>query len=345
VTIKVLIVDDSSFYQKRLAHLITEDPRMTVAAVAANGKEALELIVRHQPDVITLDLEMPVMGGIEAMKRIKSITKAPVLMLSTWTTEGAKATLEALEAGATDFMAKRFEDLTSQSGNTSKLCEQIYSMVTQRHATHSYVAKKAVQATNPPTNSAPKKINLVAIGASTGGPVAVQQVLSHLPANYPYPILLIQHMPAAFTPTYAESLIYKCAIQIKEAEDGDPLKAGHAYLAPGGKQLTITGSRNNLQIKIKAADDSDMYKPCIDKTFASIAQAGPNSTLALILTGMGSDGCEGSRAIKAAGGTIWSQDEQSSTIYGMPRAISKAGLADRILSLTDIGQALVDVAQ
>jgi two-component system chemotaxis response regulator CheB len=157
VTIKVLIVDDSSFYQKRLAHLITEDPRMTVAAVAANGKEALELIVRHQPDVITLDLEMPVMGGIEAMKRIKSITKAPVLMLSTWTTEGAKATLEALEAGATDFMAKRFEDLTSQSGNTSKLCEQIYSMVTQRHATHSHVAKKAIQATTPPTNSAPKK--------------------------------------------------------------------------------------------------------------------------------------------------------------------------------------------
>lgn len=342
MAIKVLIVDDSSFFQKRLTQIINADPRLEVVAVAADGKEAISLIQRLRPDVITLDLEMPVMGGIEAMATIKSITSAPVLMLSTWTTEGAKATLEALEAGATDFMPKRFEDLAASAGSSrSILCERIYSLVHHKQPTQT---KSTTTVKRPTPSSCPiKKPELLVIGSSTGGPVALQKILTALPANFPVPILLIQHMPAAFTPSFAQNLNAKCAIEVKEATHDERPLPGKAYLAPGGKQLSLAGKPGRFQILIHEAAQTDTYKPCVDQTFATIAQACASSTLALILTGMGSDGREGCRAIKAGGGTVWCQDQQSSTIYGMPRAVAMAGLADRELSLSDIGPALVEL--
>lgn len=346
VTVKVLIVDDSSFFRKRLSQIIDADPRLHVIATAANGQEAIEQVQALRPDVVTMDLEMPVMDGITAMRKIKALCQTPVLMLSTWTTDGAKSTLDALEAGATDFLPKRFEDLSgdhSEAQNT--LCQRIYQLASgfhaslekplQQQATQAAPARREVQQLKAP--------ELVAIGTSTGGPIALQKVLSQLPAAFPCPILMVQHMPATFTPSFAERLDAQCRIRVKQAEHGESLQAGTAYLAPGGQQMLLRGRPGRFYLHIEDGDPAQTYKPCVDLTFNSIARIGSHQTLAIILTGMGSDGREGCQAIKQIGGTIWAQDQKSSTIYGMPMAVAKAGLTDKILDVTDIGRQLAEM--
>ncbi|WP_438969987.1 protein-glutamate methylesterase/protein-glutamine glutaminase [Methylophaga sp.] len=343
MTVKVLIVDDSSFFRKRLTEIFAADPRLEVVATATNGEEALQKIQSHRPDVVTMDLEMPVMDGITAVRKIKSIRKTPVLMLSTWTTEGAKTTLDALEAGATDFLPKRFEDLSSDRNEAQKkLCQRVYQLASGYHASlqkplQQEVSKPAaIQKRNAP-NTTPQ---LVVIGTSTGGPVALQKVLTMLPASIPFPVLLVQHMPASFTPSFAERLNSQCQIQVKQALNGESLQKGTAYLAPGGQQMLLKGRPKRLYLSIEAGDTEQTYKPCVDLTFNSVAAICGDETLAIILTGMGSDGRNGCQAIKNKGGMIWAQDQASSTIYGMPMAVAKAGLTDKILNLTDIGQQL-----
>lgn len=343
MTVKVMIVDDSSFFRKRLTEIISSDARLQVVATASNGEEALIQLQQSKPDVITMDLEMPVMDGITAVRKIQSLRPTPVLMLSTWTTEGAKSTLDALEAGATDFVAKRFENLSSDHLDAQQqLCQRIYQLA------HSFQHKPVAMAANPPhqksTNTTEKpsfRPELIVIGASTGGPVAVPQILTKLPAQFPYPILLIQHMPAAFTPSFAERMNHQCAIKVKQAEDGEALKAGTVYLAPGGQQMLVKGRPNRLYLSIVDGEDSQTYKPCIDLTLESVAKVCGDKALSIILTGMGSDGRNGCQAIKHLGGMVWAQDQASSTIYGMPMAIAKAGLADKILNLTDISRQLM----
>ena len=351
MTVKVLIVDDSSFFRKRLAEIIATDPRLQVIATASNGEEAIREVQRHHPDVVTMDLEMPVMDGITAVRKIKTIRHTPVLMLSTWTTEGAKSTLDALEAGATDFLPKRFEDLSSDKIEAQrKLCQRIYQLASGFQASQSDIP--ANRATNSQTQVAAAKPEksfnttpeLVAIGTSTGGPVALQKVLTQLPASFPCPILLIQHMPATFTPSFAERLNTQCAIRVKQAENGEHLVPGTAYLAPGGEQMLLKGRPNNLYLSIEPGDVKQTYKPCVDLTFDSIAHICGSKTLAVILTGMGSDGRNGCESIKKKAGKIWAQDQQSSTIYGMPMAVAKAGLADKILDINEIGRQLAELS-
>lgn len=343
MTVKVLIVDDSSFFRKRLAEIIAADPRLAVVATASNGEEALQQMHIHKPDVVTMDLEMPVMDGITAVRKIKTISQTPVLMLSTWTTEGAKTTLDALEAGATDFLPKRFEDLSSDHTEAQrKLCQRIYQLASGFHASQQKplqqeVTKQVTTARHATPTTTP---DLVVIGTSTGGPVALQKVLTLLPATFPCPILLVQHMPASFTPSFAERLDGQCQIRVKQAEHGESLQAGTAYLAPGGQQLVLKGRPQRLYLSIEEGHETQTYKPCVDLTFSSVASICGDKTLAIILTGMGSDGKEGCQAIKNKGGMIWAQDQASSTIYGMPMAIAKAGLADKILNLSDIGRQL-----
>lgn len=343
MTVKVLIVDDSSFFRKRLAEIIATDPRLEVVATAGNGEEALKQVQIHKPDVITMDLEMPIMDGITAVRKIKALRQTPVLMLSTWTTEGAKTTLDALEAGATDFLPKRFEDLSSDRREAQrKLCQRVYQLANGFHASQQTplqqdVAKPAATARNNVPMALP---DLVIIGTSTGGPVALQKVLSVLPASFPCPILLIQHMPASFTPSFAERLDAQCQISVKQAQQGESLQSGTAYLAPGGQQMLLKGRPQRLYLSIQDGNDSQTYKPCVDLSFNSVAAICGDKTLAVILTGMGSDGREGCQAIKNRGGMIWAQDQASSTIYGMPMAVAKAGLADKILSLSEIGRQL-----
>ncbi len=343
MTVKVLIVDDSSFFRKRLAEIIAADPRLEVVATASNGEEALQQVHIHKPDVVTMDLEMPVMDGITAVRKIKTISQTPVLMLSTWTTEGAKTTLDALEAGATDFLPKRFEDLSSDHTLAQrKLCQRIYQLASGFHASQQKpLQQEMAKLTTTTRNAAAHTLpDLVVIGTSTGGPVALQKVLTMLPASFPCPILLVQHMPASFTPSFAERLDGQCQIQIKQAEHGESLQAGTAYLAPGGQQMVLKGRPQRLYLSIEEGHESQTYKPCVDITFNSVAGICGDKTLAVILTGMGSDGKDGCQAIKSMGGMIWAQDQASSTIYGMPMAVAKAGLADKILNLSDIGRQL-----
>lgn len=352
--VRVLIVDDSGFFRRRLSEIITRDPRLEVIGMANNGQEAIEQVIALKPDVISMDIEMPVMDGISAVRKIMAQQATPILMLSTWTTENAKLTLEALEAGAIDYMPKRFQDMsnnnvTSDDKNIAQqLCQRLYDLASKSQTTPAPQIKATTAKPNPqlmastPTNHSggSEHIGLVAIGTSTGGPVALQNILSALPANFPHPILLIQHMPAAFTPSFAERLNAQCHITIKQAEDGEKINAGTAYLAPGGMQMLIKGTKTNPIIEIQASQIEQTYKPSIDLTFESISRICPSETLAIILTGMGADGREGCKKLRSLGASIWAQDERSSTIYGMPMAIAKAGLADKILSMDDIAQHL-----
>ncbi len=397
MVVKVLVVDDSGFFRRRVTEILSSDPNIKVVGTASNGKEAIDLVLSLKPDVITMDYEMPMMDGITAVRQIMQRSPTPVLMFSSLTHEGARVTLDALDAGAVDFLPKNFEDISRNPQKVKQLlCEKVHSIsrsnrrglsgsaapvaapvsspahasshapihspahapaatpVTSRTASPTPAparpitpraapapAPAASSSSHPPLSGTPKRKNykLVAIGTSTGGPVALQRVLTQLPASFPAPIVLIQHMPAAFTKAFAERLDKLCKISVKEAEDGDILRPGLALLAPGGKQMMIDGRGS---VKILPGDERLNYKPCVDITFGSAAKSYGDKVLAVVLTGMGADGREGARLLKQGGSHVWAQDEASCVIYGMPMAIVKADLADAIYSLDDIGRHLVE---
>lgn len=360
---RVLIVDDSGFFRRRVKEMLGSDARIEVIGEAENGSEAVDMAAKLKPDVITMDIEMPVMDGITATRRIMQSSPCPILMFSSLTTDGAQATLDALDAGAVDYLPKRFEDISkNREEATRALCEQVVALSRgQRKAptTKSPVSTSARPAaataprtpvstprTAPPPPPRPVRrgqFKLLAIGTSTGGPVALQEILTKLPAGFSTPIVIVQHMPSAFTPAFATRLDQLCAITVKEAEDGDTLQPGTAYLAPGGKQMLIESRGGRVIIKVVEAEAGQTYKPCVDITYNSIAKVFPSNTLAVILTGMGADGREGSRTLKQGGSQVWSQDETSCVVYGMPAAVADAGLSDRVLPLNEMGPSLAQI--
>ena len=378
MTVSVLVVDDSGFFRKRLTEILTASGQIKVVGAATNGREGVELAEKLRPDVITMDYEMPVMDGISAVREIMRKHPTPVLMFSSLTYEGARVTLDALEAGAVDFLPKNFEEIARDTSQLQKiLIQRILDVAGSRPGARSAPAAPRPSAPAPepgrepaersgsrltrPATPEPRKepsasepvrrparktgtrhYSVVAIGTSTGGPVALQKVLTALPASFPAPIVLVQHMPASFTPAFAERLNKLCRIEVRQAEDGDVLRPGLALLAPGGKQMMIESRGGQAKVRILPGDDRLNYKPCVDVTFGSLARSFPGKTLGLILTGMGSDGKEGCRMMKQSGSVIWSQDEKSSVIYGMPMAVAKAGLSDEILALEEIGARLVE---
>lgn len=356
MAVRVLVVDDSGFFRRRVTEMLNADPQLEVIGSASNGKEALEQVAKLRPDVVTMDIEMPVMDGITATRQIMQSHPTPIIMFSSLTTDGAKATLDALDAGALDFLPKRFEDISNDREEARKLlCERVRHLA--RQPARPVISKPAVTPAKPTaTTTAPVSkpvapvtspirsrgdIKLVAIGTSTGGPVALQEVLSKFPGTFPVPILLVQHMPGSFTPAFAQRLNTLCAITVKEAADGDVLQAATAYLAPGGKQMTLEKKGEQSVIRITEALPEQTYKPCVDVTFRSIAKLYPKNTLAVILTGMGADGREGCRELKQGGSVIWAQDQASCVVYGMPAAVTDAGLTERNLSLQEIGASIV----
>ncbi len=384
MAVKVLVVDDSGFFRRRVSEILSSDTTIQVVGTATNGKEAIEQALALKPDVITMDYEMPMMDGITAVRHIMQRCPTPVLMFSSLTHEGARVTLDALDAGAVDYLPKNFEDISRNPEKVKQmLCEKVHTISRSNRRFSGYSsapapvapsiastrsslqsapaprpvaapARTATQSAAPhslhsvsshtahtPVSPAPKRkaYKLVAIGTSTGGPVALQRVLTQLPANFPAPIVLIQHMPAAFTKAFAERLDKLCRISVKEAEDGDILRPGVALLAPGGKQMMVDGRG---AVKILPGDERLNYKPCVDITFGSAAKSYGDKVLAVVLTGMGADGREGARLLKQSGSHIWAQDEASCVIYGMPMAIVKADLADAVYSLDDIGRHLVE---
>lgn len=372
MAVKVLVVDDSGFFRRRVTEILAGDPQIQVVGTAANGREAVDQTLALRPDVITMDYEMPVMDGISAVREIMQRCPTAVLMFSSLTYEGARVSLDALDAGAADYLPKNFEDISRNPDKVRQLlCERVHTLARSNRRSLGLSSSLAAPSAAPtmapsgagltrPTlrtrDAAPaarplaarsnspaprkKQYQLVAIGTSTGGPVALQKVLTQLPASFPAPLLLIQHMPAAFTKAFAERLDKLCRIHVKEAEDGDTLKPGVALLAPGGKQMMLDGRGI---VRILPGDERLNFKPCVDVTFGSAAKAFRDKVLGVVLTGMGADGREGARMLKAAGSDIWAQDEASCVIYGMPMAIAKAELADGIYSLDDIGRYLADL--
>ncbi len=349
MAVRVLIVDDSGFFRRRIAEILRADPRLEVAGFAANGAEAVEAAVRLRPDVVTMDVEMPVMDGIEAVRRIMARAPTAILMFSSLTHEGAEATLAALEAGAADFLPKRLQDLAADQAEAGRLLrERVLALAAGGRRAHAAVAAGAgapaptrVPAARPRPRPAPARRELVVIGSSTGGPVALQRVLRALPAGFAAPVVVVQHMPASFTGPFAERLDRISALEVREARDREPLAPGRVALAPGGRQLYLERADGLLRVRLRDPRPGEHYKPSVDVALASAADAAGAGTLAVIMTGMGADGREGARRLKARGGTVWAQDEESSVIYGMPRAVVEAGLADQVLALEDIGPALV----
>lgn len=384
MSIKVLVVDDSSFFRRRLTEIIAADPELIVVGTANNGKEAVEKAAELRPDVITMDVEMPVMNGIQAVREILKVQRVPILMFSSLTHDGAKATLEALEAGAVDFLPKKFEDIARDKSEAIELLRQRIKAVARRRL---YVKSATPASTSPASLSVPptsparpststssiartpaaraellrgvsegsaenvherpfkpsgKQYKLVAIGTSTGGPVALQTIITALPANFPLPIVLVQHMPAAFTGAFAARLNTLSKIEVKEAVDGDILRPGVAYLAPGGKQMLLDGNESSPKLRIKDDDSPRItFKPSVDITFGTAAKVFQDKVLAIVLTGMGSDGRDGARLLKQFGSKIWAQDEASCVVYGMPQAVTTAGLTDHEVSLPDVASKIM----
>lgn len=371
MSIKVLVVDDSGFFRRRVTEMINGDPELEVIDSAVNGREAVDKAYQLKPDVITMDIEMPVLDGISAVREILKRQSVPILMFSSLTHEGAKATLDALDAGAADYLPKKFEDI---AGSGTVAAEQLRQRIKaigrrRRFAPSRPVAAKPV--TPPPPRPAPaprapvppprrtvaatpdrpstpsaptrikpsgKRYKLLAIASSTGGPVALQNILTKLPASYPHPILLVQHMPATFTGAFAERLNRLCKIQVKEAQHGDVLRPGCAYLAPGGQQMLV---EKNHRLKVVEGPEKLNYKPCADLTFASVAKVYDGDVLALVLTGMGADGRDGCRMLKQQGANIWAQDEKTCVVYGMPQAVERAGLASRMFPIDEFADAII----
>lgn len=416
---KVLIVDDSSFFRRRVTDILNQDRDLEVIGTAVNGKEAVEKAIELRPDVITMDVEMPVMDGITSVREIMKAAPVPILMFSSLTHQGAKATFDALDAGALDFLPKKFEDIardkkeasetlqqrvkaiarkrtmyrsaptrstsapspsssntsstrttTSESRPTSaldRLAERNQQSTLRRQAAtdnrrvdsrssdradmrsrqpvRQEAAPAARPASKPAQNRAPKDFKLLAIGTSTGGPVALQKILTQLPQDYSKPIVLIQHMPATFTAAFAARLNTLCKITVKEAENGEPLKPGVAYLAPGGQQMMVEGSASAAKLKVKVDDSPRItYKPSVDITFGTAARVYNDKVLAIVLTGMGADGRDGARMLKNQGSRIWAQDEASCVVYGMPQAVANAGLSECDISLDDMASRIIKEA-
>ncbi|WP_062569743.1 protein-glutamate methylesterase/protein-glutamine glutaminase [Pseudoalteromonas arabiensis] len=370
MAVKVLVVDDSSFFRRRVSEILEQDSNIQVVGFAVNGREAVDKAKELRPDVITMDVEMPVLDGISAVKEIMAATPTPILMFSSLTRDGATATLDALDAGALDFLPKKFEDIARNNEDAIALLQNKVKEIGRRRisrftrpappprtASTTSTSTRSAGIVQPdrsfsrpapapasPTNNvraSGKQYQVVAIGTSTGGPVALQTILTQLPANFPHPILLVQHMPAAFTPAFAARLNGLCKIKVKEAQQGDRLMPGTAYLAPGGQQMLVEGRGSSRTLRVFEDDSPRItYKPSVDVTFASTAKAFGGDVLAVVLTGMGADGRDGARMLKQAGATIWAQDEKTSVVYGMPQAVANAGLASESLALNDVAARL-----
>lgn len=373
MTYKVLVVDDSSFFRRRVTDILNKDPKLEVVDVAINGQEAVDKAILLKPDVITMDIEMPILNGIAAVKQIMAKSPTAILMFSSLTHQGAKSTIEALEAGALDFLPKKFSDIAQNSDEAGSLLRQrviqiakkggltrrsvsvnitpkinrAQGTINTRKSSAAIESKAAVThsvkpITQVPVKASGKTYKLLAIGTSTGGPVALQKILTQLPQDFPLPIIMVQHMPATFTNAFASRLNTLCKINVKEASDGDVLKPGCAYLAPGGRQMVIMGTENTAKIKI--VDDNSAkitFKPSVDVSFGSASKVFSGNVLGIILTGMGADGREGSRMLKAKGATIWAQDEHTCVVYGMPQAVAVAGISQLSLPLESISNAVL----
>ncbi len=340
--IKVLIVDDSAFMRTAIERMLQEDSSIEIIGSAANGKEAVSKVVRLKPDVVTMDVEMPIMDGLHALKEIMRLCPTPVLMVSSLTHEGAKVTLDALELGAVDYVPKPGSTL---SVNVLRLKQDLIAKVhAVAHCKPQAVKLEFVSNRRPgrrgPSRSDTVVSSAVFIGASTGGPPAIQKVLSLVNPDISAPIIIAQHMPKAFTAAFATRMNAICSIRVKEAVDGEELQNSVVYICPGDHQTRV---ERNIEGKFRFSivsnqDEQDRFAPCINTLFFSAAKEFAHKAVGVILTGMGEDGVRGLKNIKLMGGLTIAQDRMSSVVYGMPRAALEQDAAARILNLEEIAK-------
>lgn len=348
MTIRVMVADDSGFFRRRVIDALKGDPEFEIVGLANNGLEAVEKITDCKPHVVVMDVEMPVMDGITAVRKIMAIRPTPILMFSTLTHAGAQATLDALAAGALDFLPKRFQDIASDPDEANRVLRaRVRAVAGARivsvEGSPAALKSKIRAGSAKPSSITPRRrsAKLILLASSTGGPSALPQVLSGLPANYPLPILLIQHMPASYTAAFAERLNQLSPLTVTEAKDGDILRPGHVLLAPGSQQTIVMEESGKLCVRIYEENAPNIYyRPSVDVALRSAIRSCQGRVTAVILTGMGSDGCEAAGELKRAGGVVWAQDEASCVIYGMPGAVVKAGIAERVLPLSEIANEL-----
>ncbi|CAG37373.1 protein-glutamate methylesterase/protein-glutamine glutaminase [Desulfotalea psychrophila] len=355
--LRVLVVDDTILYRKIVSDLLREIPGIEVIGVAHNGKIALDKIRLSKPDLITLDIEMPVMNGIELLEHLKDIPDAPgAVMLSTLTSDGSRMTMKALELGAFDFILKPQEK--TPAANKAALANSLKQIVKTYRLRN--IGFSRTRATTPASRLSPRttikreikttdrsikkgKAEIVVIGISTGGPNALTNMLPQIPGNIGVPILIVQHMPPVFTASLATSLNKKCQIEVKEAEDGEAIQPGIAYIAPGGKQMKISASKNGVERLIKITNDppENSCRPSVDYLFRSVGDYFIGRATAVIMTGMGADGTKGLEVLMAKGAHSIGQDEESCVVYGMPKSVADAGLIDTVCPLNKIAQEIV----
>lgn len=357
---KVLVVDDSAFMRKIITDMIMEDPEFTVIDTARNGVEAVKKARDLNPDLITMDVEMPLMNGLQALQAIMRECPVPVVMLSSLTDAGARETIAALELGAVDFVKK-------PSGSISldlyKVKQQLLDKLKAAARAKLPGGEQERRQPSPvESESAPVRIaadpeerggappgkigQLVAIGTSTGGPRALQTVLSALPADFPAPVVIVQHMPPSFTKSLAERLNSLCAIRVKEAEEGMILEPATAYVAPGGWHMHVQpATGGGCRIRLSHGEPRNGHRPSVDVLFESVAELAGVRRVAVIMTGMGSDGARGLKKLRDAGAVTIAESENTSVVYGMPRAAAEMGAARFILDLHDIADKLTELTQ
>ena len=355
MTIRILVVDDSPFMRKSLQKMLEEAPDLKVVATARDGVDALEKIEEHQPDIVTLDIEMPRMDGLTCLKKIMATRPMPVLMVSSLTQEGAQATLDALSIGALDFIPKEssfasLSILQIQHDLQEKVRRLATSPRFHRPAPGPHPPTPAPAPARPalPERPAPPAApagagipasplaELLLIGSSTGGPKALQDFLPGLPGALPVPCLIVQHMPSTFTRPFAERLDGLCQVHVKEAELGEPLKAGTVYIAPGGIHMTYGARGPKGCVELSPEPMSSLHRPSVDVLFMSVAELYKGQVFAGILTGMGADGAKGLEQLKRKGAHTLAEAEESCVVYGMPRAAVERGCVDTVAPLPDI---------
>lgn len=350
--VRLLIVDDSAFIRNALSSMLSSDPEIQIVGTARDGLEAIEKIGILKPDIVTMDVEMPRMDGIAALRHIMETNPLPIIMVSSITTEGAKVTLDALDLGAVDFIPKNLSEL---SVNIVKIKEILIDKIKQI-ARKGLVIKQArpqgraaaprsieVPLHIPLRTTGERRVGILSIGTSTGGPKALQEIIPKLPKDFPAPIVIAQHMPPNFTGPFAERLNQLSQIEVREAKEGEPLKVGVALIAPGWGHMRVKRVRG-IETVVSISDNKEdfIYRPSVDALMDSVADCFPGRALGVILTGMGNDGLKGLMKLKKTGGRIFAQDEASCVVYGMPKAVVDAGIADKVLSVEEMAGEIIN---
>lgn len=337
MSIKVLVVDDSALLRKVLSNVLNDCKGIEVTDVARNGIEAIKIIEKAQPDLVTLDVEMPMMNGLETLKAIKEAYDIPVIMLSSKTNE--ETTIQALELGAEDFVEKPVS--IQKHWNTFKedLSKRIHVHFSEEK--HKDITIKKQRLLNDSLLSKKKHLKAIVMGASTGGPKALVKAIQGISSNLSVPVFIVQHMPEGFTASFAKRLDTTASVKVVEAVHGQKIKSGTVYLAPGARHLTINGDRLELDTRPKVHG----VRPAVDYLFETAAHTYGEHILAIVLTGMGSDGAPGCEVIKQHGGYILTQDKESSIVYGMPRVVVERGLSDQSASINEIADILREMTR